>query len=164
MKWFDEFISFLGEDQVSLSKRNTDDMLKSKETVISKFSAKLKENLESTGGPQQLFGADLLPLLFEFAIEFFQGCLERRSSKRIAKDMADPTFIQEYILERRLARKVFRGRKNYEANNGRNVFEALLKTTRESEQSELQELVDYVQDNDIPEVDPAELPIFLPEL
>jgi len=164
MAWIDSFICFYEDRKVSYSKRNTADMLSSKEVVVSKFTTKLQENLKETGGPQQLFGAELLPLLFGFAIEFFQGCLERRSSKRIARDMANPTYAQEFILERRLARKVFRGHKNYEANNGRNVYEALLKTTSEAEPEELEELVDYVQDNDIPEVDPEELPIYLPEL
>ncbi len=164
MKWFKSFINCLGDDQVTFSKRNTDDMLKSTEPVVQNFAKAMQKNLDELGGPKQLFGTDILPRLLDLVIEYLEGCLRIRSSKAIARDMANPRYGQELKLERRLARKVFHGRKNYEENKGRNTFEALLKTSSEAKPEQMIELVDYVRNNDIPEVEPGEIPIYLPEL
>lgn len=154
----------LGDFKVSYSIRNTDDMLKSSEPVVQNFAREMQKNLDELGGPQQVFGVDLIPRLLDLVIEYLEGCLRIRSSRAIARDMANPRYGQELKLERRLARKVFHGRKNYEENKGRLALEALLKTSSETEHEKMIELVEYVRNNDIPEVDPEGIPIYLPEL
>lgn len=128
------------------------------------FSTSVEKNLEKKGVPSKLFGQDLINLLLEFAVEFLQGCLQKKSSLRIANEMRSLSPIQAFILKRRAARKIYRGQASYRMNHGDETIEALLDTCKEYPAEKLKDIVDYVDINDVPEVNPDPIPVDLPSL
>ena len=128
------------------------------------FSNAMEKNLSDAGVPAKLFGQDLLSLLLEFAVEFLQGCQQKKSSRQIARDMQDLSMVQKFILKRRLARKVYRGTTNFEANDGPKTVDVLINTMRNYDVESLRTIVDYFDENDIPEVNPDPIPVDFPAL
>ena len=132
--------------------------------AIEKFKSDMAEELVVAGVPAKLFGADLIQLLLQFAIEYFQGCLQIKSPDAIASDLRSPNGIQQFMFERRIARKVFRGNKNYRENKGKETVQALFNTCKQTPDDDLIAIVRYIDDNDVPEVNPDPIPIDLPSL
>lgn len=134
------------------------------EDVLDNFAFRIQKKMNAAGIPQKLFGADLVTLLLGFAVEFFQGCLQGRSANSVASSIQRPLRIHEFIFRRRLARKVFRGSKNYEENRGDEIVTALFDTCSESHHEDLVKLVDHISENGIPDDNPDVIPVVFTSL
>lgn len=132
--------------------------------AIEKFKEDMNQGLSEAGIPAKLFGAELITLLLQFAIEYFQGCLMIKSPEAIADDLRNPSDIQRFMVERRIARKVFRGNKSFRENKGKETVDVLFSTCSMTPDDDLMSIIQYVDDNDVPEVNPDPIPVDLPSL
>ena len=124
----------------------------------------LETKLNTAGVPQKLFGTDILSVLLWFLVEYLQGCLEVKSPEAIASDMADMNGIRSFIFERRVARKVYRGNKNFKNNYGHETVVATLSVCEEAKPETLLAFSKLIAANNIPEVNPDYILVNLPSL
>ena len=128
------------------------------------FAERVDHNLEKKGVPAKLFGADLLELLLGFAIEYLQGCLTKNSYRRIANSMKETSRLDRFFLKRRIAKKVFLGLANYNANQGDEVVDSLLEACADTEIDELTSIVKSIRDADVPDPNPDPFIVKFPSL
>jgi len=128
------------------------------------FAERVDSSLARKGVPAKLYGADLLELLLGFAVEYLQGCLEVKSYRRIASDMKSVSRLQRFFLKRRIARKVFRGQANFDANQGDEIIDSLIEACSETEDDELAAIVRAVSDAAVPDPNPDPFIVKFPTL